>query len=94
MMAEAIKVQTLEEMQDDASRLADDLLGRIAIVFGRSTVDARMVVCACAQIAGSYAFGIGDEALKRDLVEHWIATFREFSGVEPVTTCQQPEETR
>jgi aromatic ring-opening dioxygenase catalytic subunit (LigB family) len=44
------------DLRADADKLADDLLGRIAIVFGRHTVDARMVVTACSMVAGSYEF--------------------------------------
>lgn len=69
------------QLKIDAEKLTNDLLGRIAIVFGRSDVDARMVMAACGDVAGAYAFCIKDEELKRELVDHFIKTFRELSGV-------------
>lgn len=64
-----------------AVKLSDVLQGAIAMSAGRSTVDARVVVTACAMVAGSYAFGILDPEIKRALVDVWVAKFRAVSGV-------------
>lgn len=69
------------ELRADADKLSKDLIGRIAIVFGRHEVDARMVVTACSMVSGSYAFNIRNLELKRELVERWIETFRIYADV-------------
>ncbi len=77
------------DLRGEAERYAEAVMEAFgALRSAGGTHDTRVVVLACAQVAGSFAFGLADPELKRALVRHWVETFIQYAG-EPLRVVEE-----
>ena len=81
--------QAMDQLISDADRYGDAIMKAIGTLKPDGQHDARVVVLACAEVAGSFTFSIADPELKRALVKHRLETLIKYSGVSSLRVVEE-----